>query len=85
MLPKWPSIRQYSDHDRPDGTSREEWGVHCANELEYAIHYAGEKTVAAFLANMVLARLISTDQIATGALSARSVTAMTFSLLWTRS
>ena len=50
MLPKWPHIRQYSDFDRPEGTSREEWGVECARALEYAIHYAGPKTVAAFLA-----------------------------------
>ena len=50
MLPKWPGIRQYSDFDRPEGTSREEWGVQCAQALETAIHYAGPKTVAAFLA-----------------------------------
>ena len=50
MLPKWPHIRQYSDFDRPEGMSREEWGVECAQALEYAIHYAGAKTVAAFLA-----------------------------------
>ncbi len=50
MLQKWPSIRQYSDFDRPAGTSREEWGVTCARELEAAIHYAGESTVAAFMA-----------------------------------
>ena len=50
MLPKWPHVRQYSDFDRPAGTSREEWGVECAKALEYAIHYAGPKTVAAFLA-----------------------------------
>ena len=50
MLPKWPHIRQYSDFDRPEGMSREEWGVECANALEFAIHYAGAKSVAAFLA-----------------------------------
>ena len=50
MLPKWPHIRQYSDFDRPDGMSREEWGVECAGALEYAIHYAGARSVAAFLA-----------------------------------
>ncbi len=50
MLPKWPGIRQYSDFDRPEGTSREDWGVECAQALETAIHYAGPKTVAAFLA-----------------------------------
>ena len=26
MIPKWPHIRQYSDFDRPEGVSREEWG-----------------------------------------------------------
>ena len=50
MLPKWPHIRQYSDFDRPEGMSREEWGVECARALEYAIHYAGARSVAAFLA-----------------------------------
>ncbi|MDP6374542.1 MAG: aminotransferase class III-fold pyridoxal phosphate-dependent enzyme [Pseudomonadales bacterium] len=50
MLPKWPHIRQYSDFDRPEGTSRDEWGVVCAQALETAIHYEGPQTVAAFLA-----------------------------------
>ena len=50
MLPKWPHIRQYSDFDRPEGMSRDDWGVECAEALEAAIHYAGPKTVAAFLA-----------------------------------
>ena len=50
MLPKWPHVRQYSDFDRPAGTSREEWGVECAGALEFAIHYAGADSVAAFLA-----------------------------------
>ena len=50
MLPKWPHIRQYSDFDRPEGVSREEWGVECAQALEVAIHYEGAQTVAAFLA-----------------------------------
>ena len=50
MLPSWPHVRQYSDFDRPAGTSREEWGVECAKALEFAIHYAGAKSVAAFLA-----------------------------------
>ena len=50
MLPKWPHIRQYSDFDRPEGTSRDEWGVVCAQALETAIHYEGAQTVAAFMA-----------------------------------
>ena len=50
MLPKWPHIRQYSDFDRPEGVSREEWGVECAKALETAIHYEGAQSVAAFLA-----------------------------------
>ncbi|MCY3859715.1 MAG: aminotransferase class III-fold pyridoxal phosphate-dependent enzyme [Gammaproteobacteria bacterium] len=50
MLPKWPSIRQYSDFDRPSGMSREEWGIQCAQALEFAIHYAGANSVSAFLA-----------------------------------
>ena len=32
------------------GDEPEEWGVECAQALETAIHYAGPKTVAAFLA-----------------------------------
>lgn len=50
MIPKWPHIRQYSDFDKPDHLSREEWGVECAKALETAIHYEGEQTVAAFIA-----------------------------------
>lgn len=50
MIPQWPHIRQYSDFDRPAGVSREEWGVHCAQALESAIHYEGPQTVAAFIA-----------------------------------
>ena len=50
MIPKWPHIRQYSDFDRPEGVSREEWGVECAKALETAIHYEGAQSVAAFLA-----------------------------------
>ena len=50
MLQKWPHIRQYSDFDRPAGMSRDEWGVECAGALGFAIHYAGPKSVAAFLA-----------------------------------
>ena len=30
--------------------SRDEWGVECAKALEFAVHYAGARTVAAFLA-----------------------------------
>lgn len=50
MIPQWPHIRQYSDFDRPAGTSREEWGVECARALEIAIHYEGAESVAAFIA-----------------------------------
>lgn len=50
MLPKWPCVRQYSDFDRPPGTSRDEWGVVCAQALETVIHYAGAQSVAAFIA-----------------------------------
>lgn len=50
MIPQWPHIRQYSDFDRPAGTSREEWGVECARALEVAIHYEGAQSVAAFIA-----------------------------------
>ena len=50
MLPSWPHIRQYSDFDRPEGMPRDEWGVECAKALEFAVHYAGAQTVAAFLA-----------------------------------
>ena len=50
MIPDWPHIRQYSDFDRPADTSREDWGISCAEHLETAIHYAAAETVAAFLA-----------------------------------
>ena len=49
MIPKWPHIRQYSDFDKPDHLSREEWGVECAKALETAIHYEGEQTVLPLL------------------------------------
>ena len=54
MIPKWPHIRQYSDFDKPDHLSREEWGVECAKALETAIHYEGEQTVAAFIATLMV-------------------------------
>lgn len=50
MLQKFPHINQYSDYKKPEGMDREEWGVICARELENAIHYAGPKTVAAYMA-----------------------------------
>lgn len=50
MLLKFPRINQYSDFNKPQGMDREEWGVQSAMELENAIHYAGPKSVAAYLA-----------------------------------
>jgi adenosylmethionine-8-amino-7-oxononanoate aminotransferase len=50
MLQKFPRINQYSDFKKPESMSREEWGIQSALELENAIHYAGPKTVAAYLA-----------------------------------
>jgi adenosylmethionine-8-amino-7-oxononanoate aminotransferase len=50
MLPKSPHIFQYSDHDRPEGMSREEWGIKSAAELEKAIYFEGPHSVAAYIA-----------------------------------
>lgn len=50
MLPKWPHIHQYSDHDRPEGMPREEWAIKSAGELEKAIYFEGPHTVAAYIA-----------------------------------
>lgn len=50
MLQRYPQINQYSDYRKPEGMTREEWGTISAQELEHAIHYAGPKTVAAYLA-----------------------------------
>jgi adenosylmethionine-8-amino-7-oxononanoate aminotransferase len=50
MLTRYPQINQYSDHLKPIGMSQEEWGVISAQELAKCIHYAGQKTVAAYLA-----------------------------------
>jgi putrescine aminotransferase len=50
MLRRYPQIHQYSDHTKPEGMPREEWGIICARELEQAIHYAGASTVAAYIA-----------------------------------
>lgn len=50
MIPQWPHIPQYSDYNRPQGTSRDDWAVTCAQELELAIHYTGKHTVSAFMA-----------------------------------
>ena len=27
ILNKWPHIHQYSDHEKPEGMSREDWGI----------------------------------------------------------
>ena len=53
MLPKWPHVAQYSDHRRPEGMSRDDWGRECASELERAIHFEGAATVSAFIATPV--------------------------------
>ena len=50
MLTKWPHIHQYSDHDKPEGMSREEWGLKCAERLEKMIYFEGPKTVSAYIA-----------------------------------
>jgi adenosylmethionine-8-amino-7-oxononanoate aminotransferase len=50
MLQKFPQISQYSDFNKPEGMTRDEWGEVSAHELEQAIHYAGPSTVAAYLA-----------------------------------
>ena len=50
MLTKWSHIHQYSDHDRPEGMSREEWGIKCAQRLEKAIYFEGPRTVSAYIA-----------------------------------
>ena len=49
MMTKWPHIHQYSDHDKPEGMSREEWGLKCAQRLEKAIYFEGPRTVAAYI------------------------------------
>ncbi len=53
MLPKWPHVAQYSDHGRPDGVSRDDWGSACAAELERVIHFEGPSTVSAFIATPI--------------------------------
>lgn len=50
MIPHWPHIHQYSDYKKPEGMSREEWGIQSAMALEEAINYAGPHTVSAYLA-----------------------------------
>ncbi len=50
MLPKSPHIHQYSDHDKPEGMTREEWGIKSAQELEKAIYFEGAQTVSAYIA-----------------------------------
>lgn len=53
MLPKWPKMYQYSDHERPQNVSRDDWGVQCALRLEAIIHQENPATVAAFIATPV--------------------------------
>ncbi len=53
MLPQWPHVGQYSDYEKPADVSREEWGIQCARQLEPAIYFAGEDTVAAFISTPV--------------------------------
>jgi adenosylmethionine-8-amino-7-oxononanoate aminotransferase len=53
MLQHWPHIRQPSALGRLAGMSVEDYALHCAEELEEAIHYAGAQNVAAFLATPV--------------------------------
>ena len=50
MLTKWPHIHQYSDHDKPEGMTREEWAIKCAERLEKKIYYEGSNSVAAYIA-----------------------------------
>ncbi len=50
ILNKWPHIHQYSDHEKPEGMSREDWGIKCAQELEKAIYFEGVNSVAAYIA-----------------------------------
>lgn len=53
MLPKWHHIHQYSDHSKPKGIGRDEWGKICAQELERTIYFEGPDTVAAYIATPV--------------------------------
>lgn len=50
MIFKWPKMAQYSDYNRPEDISRDDWGVRTAQELERIIYYEGAHTVAAFIA-----------------------------------
>jgi adenosylmethionine-8-amino-7-oxononanoate aminotransferase len=53
MMPDWPRIQQYTAHDIPAGMTEDEWAVKCADHLAEAIHYAGDDTVAAYIATPV--------------------------------
>jgi adenosylmethionine-8-amino-7-oxononanoate aminotransferase len=50
MMLQWPKIEQYSDYRKPEGMSRDEWGVLTARELEKVILYHSADSVAAFIA-----------------------------------
>lgn len=50
MIFQWPKIPQYSDYRKPEGLTREQWGVLSAQELEKVILYQGAHTVAAYIA-----------------------------------
>lgn len=49
VIPQWPKVNQYSDTNRPEGVSRDEWARAVAGELEQLIYYEGRGTVAAFV------------------------------------
>lgn len=53
VMPSWPKMLQYSDYDRPEGVSREDWGVQCAMRLEAIIYQQNPETVAAFIATPI--------------------------------
>tara|TARA_R110002051_G_scaffold38497_5_gene81860 strand:+ start:59 stop:1426 length:1368 start_codon:yes stop_codon:yes gene_type:complete len=50
MTFQWPKISQYSDYQKPEHLTRDDWGVLSARELDKVIQFHGAHTVAAFIA-----------------------------------
>lgn len=50
MMPQWPKAHQYSDFNRPEDVSRDDWARKSLDDLEKLLHGEGPETIAAIIA-----------------------------------